>query len=278
MARPRMDQMRASYDLGIGLTGCGLAAGPAWCAGGGNPELKPWLANGYDLAYEKYFTTQKEHKGYVSAAFFYKDLLSYVYNQNVLFDFAGLPLPPISATQVSGVTYPNSTMGNMNLPSNGEGGLLKGWEYAVSLPLDALWHGLDGFGIQASYSDTQSSIHPSGPTSPDRLPGLSRYISSATLYYEHAGFSVRYSQRTRSSYRGEIRNFSGELNFETIEGEKVQDAQLNYNFVSGSLEGLSLYLQVSNIGDQPFLTTSNDRPLRFFEYGRTTLLGFSYKF
>ena len=63
----------------------------------------------------------------------------------------------------------------------------------------------------------------------------------------------------------------------------VQDAQINYSFPEDSaLKGLSLYLQVSNIGDEPFAAYNNgdpaNRPEKFFEYGRTTLAGFSYKF
>ena len=56
----------------------------------------------------------------------------------------------------------------------------------------------------------------------------------------------------------------------------------NYNFTRGALEGLSLYLQVSNIGDEPFAAYNDgdpaNRPEKYFEYGRTTLLGFSYRF
>ena len=66
------------------------------------------------------------------------------------------------------------------------------------------------------------------------------------------------------------------------EPEAVEDAQINYSFNSGYFNGLSLYLQVSNIGDSPFTTSDSGdpgaRPIQYFEYGRTTLLGFSYKF
>jgi iron complex outermembrane receptor protein len=39
---------------------------------------------------------------------------------------------------------------------------------------------------------------------------------------------------------------------------------------------------MSNLGDQPFRTADTadtaNRPIQYFEYGKTTLLGFSYKF
>lgn len=276
MARPRMDDMKASMDVGI-CDSC--AGGPIWAGGGGNPKLRPWLATAYDLSLEKYFTTQAGNKGYASLAYFYKDLLSYIYRQDVPFDYAGFPLPPPVTGQTN---YPTTTMGKINQPSNGQGGMIKGLELTVSVPLDLLWRPLNGFGVQATYSDTKSTIHPNGPGTSDPLPGLSKYVSNVTGYYEHNGFSIRYSRRTRSAFRGETRGFGADLTVVNIAPEVVQDAQVNYTFNDGSFKGLSLYLQVSNIGDRPFATYDagdpGARPISFFEYGRTTLLGFSYKF
>ena len=62
----------------------------------------------------------------------------------------------------------------------------------------------------------------------------------------------------------------------------MQDAQINYSFGEGTFENLTLFLQMSNIGDEPFTTSDGGdpaaRPVQYFEYGRTTLIGFSYKF
>ncbi len=282
MQRPRMDQMRASFDVSINTASCAGLPGPIWCGGGGNPTLRPWLANAYDLSAEKYFTTEAGNKGYVAAAYFFKDLKSYIYSQDQPFNYAGLPLPARQPGQTVGTTYPASTMGSINQPINGEGGLLAGLELTASLPLDLLWNQLNGFGVQASYSDTRTSIHPNGPGTSEPLPGLSKYVSNVTAYYEHKGFSARFSQRTRSKFRGETRGFGADLSYVDINAETVKDAQVNYSFNNGPMQGLSLYLQVSNIGDTPFTTSDGGdpaaRPIQYFEYGRTTLLGFSYKF
>lgn len=282
MQRPRMDEMRASFDVNINPAGCGNLNGPLWCGGGGNPLLRPWLANAYDLSTEKYFTTEAGNRGYFAAAYFFKDLKTYIYKQDRPFDYAGYPLPPIEPGQTLGVSYPTSTAGLINQPANGQGGLLAGLELTASVPLDLFWGRINGLGVQASYSDTRTSIHPNGPSTSEPLPGLSKYVSNITGYYERNGFSIRYSQRTRSDFRGETRGFGADLGFVNISAETVQDAQVNYNFSTGPLQGLSLYLQVSNIGDEPFRTSDGGdpaaRPLQYFEYGRTTLLGFSYKF
>ena len=88
--------------------------------------------------------------------------------------------------------------------------------------------------------------------------------------------------KARSAFRGETRGFGADYQTISIAAETVQDAQLNYSFNSGALKGLSLYLQVSNIGDEPFAAYNDgdpaNRPEKYFEYGKTTLVGFSYKF
>ena len=152
----------------------------------------------------------------------------------------------------------------------------------MSVPLDVLWAPLEGFGVQASYSDTKSAIRPNGPNSSEPLPGLSKYVSNVTAYYENNGFSIRLSQRHRSGFRAETRGFGADLSYININAETVQDAQINYSFGEGTFENLTLFLQMSNIGDEPFTTSDGGdpgaRPVQYFEYGRTTLLGFSYKF
>ena len=277
MARPRLDDMRASFDVNINNSSCGGLPGPVWCANGGNPQLRPWLANAYDLSLEKYFTTAAGNKGYVAAAYFFKDLQTWISKGDRPFDFAGYDLP----APVPGQGYPASTTGSINQPFNGEGGLLKGSEVTVSVPLDILWSKLNGFGVQGSYSDTKSSVPIFGEA--QALPGLSKYVSNITAYYERSGFSARVSQRKRSKFVGETRGFGADLSYVNIDAETVRDVQLNYAFQPGSrLEGLSLYLQVSNIGDEPFTTSDaadpDNRPVQYFEYGSNTLLGFSYKF
>jgi len=281
MARPRMDDLRASYNVSIATGACGGQPGPIWCGGGGNPLLRPWLANAYDLSWEKYFTTEAGNKGYVAAAYWFKDLSTFIFYADRPFDYDGFPLPADDGNPLT--PYPSTTVGVLNQPFNGNGGMMRGLELSMSVPLDVLWSGLNGFGIQASYSDTDSNIEPFGPGSSQPMPGLSKYVSNITAYWERWGFSVRLSQRTRSDFLGETRGFGASSQFILINGEKVQDAQVNYSFQPGStLEGLSLYLQMSNIGDEPFTTSDagdpDARPVQYFEYGRTTLLGFSYKF
>jgi iron complex outermembrane recepter protein len=270
MARPRMDQLRANASYNFDQTQ------QTWSGDGGNPELEPWLANAYDVSWEKYFGGTR---AYVSIAYFYKDLKTYIYDDvNPNFDYSTLPIPP-------GLIPPGGTVdyiGTFTEPKNGNGGVVKGHELAASIPFDLLWEPLEGFGIQATYSDTDSSIQPLGPAFPSEpLPGLSKYVSNVTLYFERWGFSVRGSQRHRSDFIGEVQGFGGDREKIAIEDETVTDVQMGYTIQSGPLKDLSFLLQVNNLENEPFRQTfdnQDDRPRRFNEYGRTYLFGVNYKF
>lgn len=289
VARPRMDDLRANGNIGVDrnrafnpITGApnvidpvtGLLV-PWWTRDGGNPQLKPWEANAYDLAYEKYFG---DGKAYVSAAYFYKDLRTYIYNSATLFNINDTSLIPANYP----ANPPPNPVGVYNRPANGEGGVIKGYELAVSVPLDVLWEPLLGFGIQANYSDTKSSVQPLGPSSPNEpMPGLSKYVSNITAYYERFGFSARVSQRHRSQFVGEVQGFGGDRTRRTFEGETVTDVQLGYTFQSGPLQNLGILLQVNNLENEPFRSSfggNNSRPREYFEYGRTYLFGVNYRF
>jgi TonB-dependent receptor len=283
IARPRVDQLRASVELGVSdapdtQTGLRTVGG-----GGGNPKLDPWKATAFDLSYEKYFGT----KAYVAAAVFYKDLSTYIFTQtNPNFDFTdyvkGIPVNPV---------YPNAgiaTRGNFTAPVNGKGGRLSGAELSASLPLELLTPALKGFGVVASASFNTSNINIKDPDNASsvgpgniELPGLSKRVVNLTAYYERAGFEVRISQRRRSDFIGEIGNFAGNRTLRYVVGENITDAQIGYNFNEGSLKGLSLLLQANNLTDASYRTYYagfKDRPLETIKWGRSYLAGANYKF
>ena len=269
MARPRMDQMRASrtfsYDPAK-ADSTDINESP-WSASGGNPELEPWIANAFDLSYEKYFA---ERRGYFALAVFYKDLESYVYDQQVVQDFTGFPY--------SG-PEPELFVGYSTAPANGKGGRVSGVEVALSVTGEMLTEALTGFGAILTGSYTDSNIKPDGNAATP-LPGLSEDVANLTLYYENYGFMGRVSARYRSDFLGEVSGFGNGRNLNMVEGETIIDAQIGYNF-SGSLDGLSVMLQGFNLTDEPFITYHGDTDSRRIRdhqvYGRSYMIGFSYK-
>lgn len=269
LARARIDDLRAAASAGVDLTT------RTWSGSGGNPELQPWRAKSYDLSFEKYLGDAS----YLALALFYKELDSYIFTQTLPFDFTGF-------TNTSEVT-PISNIGTFSTPANGEGGWLQGAEFSTSLAGSLISPALDGFGALFSASYTDSSIKPEGPNSSGTttLPGLSKVVANLTLYYEHAGFSARVSERYRSDFRGEITALFAQRSFTRVLADRQTDLQLGYEFdPSGRFGGLSILLQVNNLTNSPYRTVQDGdfpggitAPQEYNLYGRQYLLGLNYK-
>lgn len=271
LARARMDDMRSSISFNYNASRAGntdIQFSP-WSGEGGNAKLKPWIADAADLSIEKYFGRE----GYVSGAVYYKDLKTYIYTQSVLYDFSTFP--------VTGGPQPALRQGFVTSPQNGDGGEIYGYELAATLPFDMALAALEGFGVQASYSFTKSTVKPD-PLTPSRpIPGLSEDVINATLYYEKNGFSTRVSSRYRSSFIAEVQGVGAERLLRMAKGETLVDAQMSYEFQQGNLQGLTLLLQGTNLTDEPFITHELNDPRQVIDhqvFGRRYLFGASYKY
>ena len=282
IARPRMYDMRAasnfSYDATLSSS-TDLNKSP-WGGDAGNPKLKPWKADALDLSLEKYFA---HNKGYVSLAGFYKKLLSYIYQQQVLADFSGYPTTDGSS--------PKLTQGSATTPVNGSGGSLKGVEFTLNLQADLISPSLKGFGVELNGAYTESDIEPWGPGNGHApLPNLSRKAGNVTLFWERDGFSIRVSERYRSDYRAYITNFGapnfkGDINsgsgFSMSQAEAVIDAQVSYTIQKGSLKGLGFLVQAYNLNDEPVVTYNANDPRQvtnYQKYGASYSAGINYRF
>ncbi len=284
--RPRLDDMRASSSYGVSFgdpgdparftcpTGrtCYVVRG-----GSGNPTLRPWRANAADLTLEKYFGT----KGYLALQFFYKDLVSYIYNQDIPFDFTGFPTSP-AGNDINGNPIIINPQGTLNAPINGKGGKLYGVELAGTLPFESFTEALTGFGVTGGLSYTKTRIKPQPGGDSSDLPGYSRWVANGTAYYERYGFNARVSVRHRSSFIGEVSGFGANRTRRRAAPETILDGQIGYDFQEGSpLVGLSLFVQGQNLTDEPFVTLNpgDDRQVIDYQtYGRRFLAGFNYKF
>jgi iron complex outermembrane receptor protein len=270
-----MDEMRASFEVGYNVSQIANAnptspANSYWGGGGGNPKLRPWIANSFDVSYERYFG---DSGGYFAIAGFYKELESYVYPETIPYDFTGFP-------SHNGTAVPATYKGFASAPRNGTGGEIRGLELSANLPAELIAPALEGFGVLFNASATDSSITP--PNTPgNALPGLSENVVNTTLYYEKNGFEARVSNRYRSDFLGEVTGFGAGRELRFVNGESLLDAQLGYRFGAGPLEGLSIQLQAYNITNEPFSGYANDdeRLVRDYQtYGATYLLGVSYRY
>ncbi|USX15644.1 TonB-dependent receptor [Oxalobacteraceae bacterium OTU3CAMAD1] len=271
LARPRVDQLRSALEINVDT------AKREPSASGGNARLDPWRAKAVDISYEKYFAK----KAYVAAAAFFKKLDTYIFTQTKEYDFSNYF--PAGFVTADGLPLARRT-GNYTAAYNGNGGILKGVELSGSMPLNMLTPVLDGFGVSASatYTDSKIAIEdPSGSIGSNiPLPGLSKRTTNLTAYYEKNGFETRISQRRRSDFVGEIGNFSNDRALRYVVGENVVDFQIGYTFNSGAMKGVGLVLQVNNLRNAAYETYNGDRAqqLEYAKYGRTVIAGMNYKF
>ncbi len=283
--RPRMYDMRASRDFSYNATYATSTTISPWGGSAGNPDLHPWLADSVDLSIEHYFA---HNNGYVSVAVFEKKLLSYIYQENTLTNFAGYPY--------TSATAPVINEGYSSQPQNGQGGNVSGVEGTIQIDSEVLTGGgLKGFGLVANGLIVDSNIQPWGPNNPSApLPDLSKKSANFTLYYEGQGILKGLSVRGSLHYQSETREyivqfgapspasfgtpgdgFSEEIPFHTIDG------QISYDFRSGPLKGLGIYLEARNLTNAALITYNNGDPRQlenWQKYGASYRTGVTYKF
>jgi iron complex outermembrane receptor protein len=150
-------------------------------------------------------------------------------------------------------------------------------------------HYLDGFGLAVNYSNTMSSLNlmTAGLTVQDTggvttipVPGLSRQVTNARLYYEAHGFQASVAARHRSNFLGTMTDFQDNPMLTFIKGNTTVDLQAGYEFSSGMMKGLSVLAGVQNWTNTPFERYAGDESVtvEHLKFGRTYSLGASYKF
>ncbi|MBS0480217.1 MAG: TonB-dependent receptor [Proteobacteria bacterium] len=267
MMRPRLPDLNNIINYGIDRTKTPIV----FSGSGGNPTLRPYRATAFDVNFEKYFGT----KGYLALQLFYKNIDNYIANGfTTNFDYSGFPPVP-------GNPQPATPIGILFSNVNTKGGHMYGAEVAGTLPFEVFSSALSGFGITggAGYTDTKVKDFNGNSTV---IPGYSKWVASATLFFEKNGFSARGSMRYRSSYLGDFSLYSGGLDRQTVLGETIYDAQVGYDFSSGALKGLSVYVSGQNLTDTRSATlgivTQPLSYLKYQSYGRRIVAGATFKF
>ena len=278
MMRGRIDDEKAASSASVAE-----APGPAqWSGSGGNPRLKPYIAIGEDISFEKVFGKAS----YFSLAVFNKNLTSYIYTQTIAnFDFSGFT----STGRQADPAFHN--LGPYSTPQNGSGGKIQGYELSLTLEGGLISSFLDGFGMQSSFAYTANYVPPSKlgsvPGGPTTFPGFSKDVAALTLYYEKHGVSVRVAETYRSAFTGEIIANFDQLGYTQISAEKTVNFQAGYELQGGRAKGLSVLLQVNNLTNSPYRTIQittppaggdpAKTPLENDTFGRSVLLGVNYK-
>jgi TonB-dependent receptor len=278
------------------LTPGGSADGFNYRVSFGNPQLDPYRATAYDLAFEYYFAPQS----IFSVALFKKNVKSFPVSAsitNATFTSTGLPASVLTSSSPAALNpaQQSQPIWTITTTVNGTGASLKGAEISLQLPFRFLPGALKNLGIiaNATFVDSSAVYGVQGPAITACVPptnpatacafgplinsnrqgtlfGLSKRAYNATLYYEDKKFSARASVSYRGPY---IDQNSGTGNiFEGYNRSLNVDASVRYRFT----DFLELSVEGTNLTDDyrdRYTDLDANRNYENNHFGRTLLLG-----
>ncbi|TWB29211.1 iron complex outermembrane receptor protein [Nitrospirillum viridazoti] len=212
---------------------------------GGNPNLKPYESNNYDVSAEWYFSKDS----LVSGEFFFRQISSYI----VSVTKDNVPL----VSQRDGLVHDYS----ITTPQNFSDANVKGFSalYQTNIAY--------GFGVQTNYTyaiaDTASGLN---------MPYLSRHTVNFIPYYEQGPLQARVSLGWRSSYFTSI----GRLNSNNMTDSYMQ---LDFSATYSITENLQATVNATNLLDELYYSYSGTKaaPIGYYRNGSVYSVSMSYK-
>ncbi|MCI4592685.1 TonB-dependent receptor [Sphingobium sp. BYY-5] len=263
-------------ELGFLSPGANVVISGTPSINSGNPALDPIRATTYDASIEWYFA----RNSLLSAAYFRKDIASYIQNQSLQQTFAqtGLPLDLIANSGLD----PNVTLFTVNQARNTPGGRLEGYEVNYQQAFTFLPGILQNLGALFNYTLVKSQITyflaaSSANTTKRDLLGLSRDAFNATLYYEDSKLSARISGSYRGPYIIALPANNPLQDLEGVDKSLIFDASISYQLtdrVKLTLEGLNIF----NRGYRQYIDSDRDSTFVYSETGAQFYFGAQFRF
>lgn len=257
LTRPDLGQMAPSETVaGIDTSG---GTGTR-----GNPNLKPYRANNYDLGVEWY----PAKSSMVGLAIFKKDIGGFIDTQT----FTETRSYP---RQADGVIVTGPIV--FSQPVNGVSAKVDGAEFTLQSRFTFLpYSWMRNFGGVFNYTYTKSSANfgVANDVRSSGLPGLSKNSSNTSIYYDDGKFEGRVSYAWRSQYLAQFSDDFGIPRFRKDYGQV--DLSFNYNFD----KHLSFQLDVINLTKSQFKdkSTAAYYPYSVIDLDRRILVGARYSF
>ncbi|MCV6621691.1 MAG: TonB-dependent receptor [Cellvibrionaceae bacterium] len=226
----------------------------------GNPLLKAYESNNFDLSMEYY---PDNGIGAFGAALFYKQIDNFIFNADVSSDAnAALYAPGVNFDDIE-----------ITQPQNGDEADLYGLELTYTK------HFANGLLLQANATFTDSEATLDLGEDPDRntdiqLPEQADRVGNLVLGYEKGPLSLRVS----AAYKSERLM---ELNYEDAANDLYQDEhmQIDLSAKYEVNENLQFHFNAININDEPFYRYHGSRSFnaQYEEYGPSYVLGVTYR-
>ncbi|WP_347707176.1 TonB-dependent receptor [Caulobacter radicis] len=245
VARPSFGEIRTSVSVDD----------IAETVSGGNPDLKPERAFGFDTALEWYLPGA----GLLSASAFYRQI------DDVLFDSHRMVGDDRYGAARRDYTYVTTL--------NGSDGKMAGLELAYMQQWRFLPGPLSGFGFQGNVTFLDGEFKtPEGIKS--AFPGLSDTLVNASIFYEKYGLSARLSYQWRNDWLDEP---SADATDHTYWAATEQlDLSLRYQV----RDGVTVYFDASNLTDETGMRYQGhaNRPIEAEGVGRRFMGGVRFNF
>jgi TonB-dependent receptor len=231
LTRPTISSLstRISYSTNVGAERVSAS----------NPNLKPFKSANYDLSLEWYFNDV----GSLTFAAFNKQLDS----------FLTVSTEPVT---ILGVQFGDTR------PRNGGEGDITGYEIAYQQVFNTLPAPFDGLGVQANYTNIDSSADFSNLGGSDELSleGLSEHNANLVVFYEKEAIKLRLAYNYRSDFINEAVSWIG--------GPKSTDdfGQLDFRGSYNINENTQVFVEGINI--------TNETLSQFYDLDKSLLSGY----
>ncbi|MCI2283605.1 TonB-dependent receptor [Colwellia sp. MSW7] len=218
----------------------------------GNPDLKPQIADQFDVTWEWYF----DDSSVVSVAYFYKDIQSY--------RTTGSYIAPYFNEQDD--EWVDVTI---NRPDNGLGGSTDGLEIGYQ-------QAFGNFGLASNYTYTNADSNQArveGVAGSGLVEGASDHMFNATAYYENETFGARlmYNYRTEW-YKG--------VSWTGAELWNKSYGQLDFSSSYTISENFNVVFEAVNLTDEEVIEYDGkeSRLMSVYQNGRRFVLGLNVSF
>jgi iron complex outermembrane recepter protein len=230
-------------------------------ASGGNPDLKPYLSDNYDLSLEWYFS----RSSYASIGGFRKNIKDFVSNA-----YSNLPQHIINSQGIA--LYPDGVVNfQFNAPTNSQSAYAEGLELALQHTFTWLPSPFDGLGFNANatFMHSDAQLNAANTASTFALTGLGN-SQNFIIFYEKGPVGVRFAYNYRDTF------LSGTAPITYTKGYGQLDAQASYKVTDNVLVTLAA-ANLTNAVQQTY-----DRYINEFdslnEFGRRYSVGVRVSF
>jgi len=193
-------------------------------ASGGNPDLKPYLSDNYDLSMEWYFAPAS----YASIGGFRKNIKDFVSSQYY-------NLPQQIANSQNLPAYPGGVINFLfHAPTNSQSAYAEGLELALQHTLTWLPWPFDGLGFNANatFMHSDAVLNAANTSTNFALTGLGN-SQNFIIFYEKGPVGVRVAYNYRDTF------LSGTAPIEHTKGYGELDAQASYKITDNVLVTLA---------------------------------------